>query len=239
MFPPVFANLKDDSAVKAIFGDDPRVFPHGIADQKTPTPYAVWQVVTGSPENYLGNLPDMDKFITQIDVYAQSAASASAGAKAIRDALEPVAHVDGWGGQFKEQPTGLNRFSFYVAFQTPRVDVPSSGGVLLVMPSMSLFDGHVFSNPEMYLWSTLNYHTDEFGNLGYDVIPLNVTTVTFDPVGPITLGALIPADPYGTITINNNLVAGVDDETIVEITVTATYQGETIVQKRRVTVVPI
>jgi hypothetical protein len=120
MFPPFFDTVKNVAAVKAAFGNSPRIFPHGMADQNTLKPYCVFQVITGNPENYLGQLPDMDSFGVQVDVYAASPQAAADGAKAIRDAVEPVAYVDAWRGQFKDPDTTLFRFSFDVSFNTPR-----------------------------------------------------------------------------------------------------------------------
>lgn len=94
--------------------------PHGAADQKTVKPYAVHQIVAGSPENYLAGLPDSDTFIEQVDVYADTVEGATAGARAIRDAVEPVAYIVAWRGQTKDFDTGLFRYSFDVAWITPR-----------------------------------------------------------------------------------------------------------------------
>lgn len=120
MFPPLFATCEGNAGVKAIFGTSPRIFPHGIADQNTPKPYAVFQIITGDPENYLGQLPDIDGYLTQVDVYATTPQVAANGAQAIRDALEPVAYVQSWRGQFKDPDTSLFRYGFDIAWLTPR-----------------------------------------------------------------------------------------------------------------------
>lgn len=126
MFPPFFETVKDVAAVKAIFGNSPRIFPHGIADQTTQPPYAVFQIITGTPENYLGDRPDIDGYTVQVDVYAakQGATTgptiAANGAKAIRDAIEGVAYVTAWRGQFKDPDTNLFRYSFDCDWLTPR-----------------------------------------------------------------------------------------------------------------------
>lgn len=124
MFPPLYDTVKGVAAVKAIFGTSPRIYPHGMAPAASSTgfatPYAVQQIITGEPENYLGDLPDADGFTVQVDVYAATVAAASDGAKALRDALEPVAYIIRWGGQFKDPDTALFRYSFDVEFITPR-----------------------------------------------------------------------------------------------------------------------
>lgn len=125
MFPPLFATLNASSAVRAIFGTAPlRVYPFGDAPAKGQpgyaVPYAVFQTIYGSPENYLGEVPDMDGWGVQIDVYAESLSAARAGAQAIRDAIEPVAYVVAYNAELREPDTRLFRYSFDVAFLTSR-----------------------------------------------------------------------------------------------------------------------
>lgn len=124
MFPPLFDTVKSDAAVKAVFGNSPRIYPHGRAPDKGDplyrTPYAVHQIVSGSPENFLAGRPDADGFTTQIDVYAEKVEDAAHGAEVLRDAIEPVAYIVGWRGQFKDPDTSLFRYSFDVDWLTPR-----------------------------------------------------------------------------------------------------------------------
>ena len=84
MFPPFFESVENVAGVKAIFGNSPRVYPHGIADQNTRAPYCVFQMITGNPENYLNQLPDMDGYTVQVDVYAESPSEAADGVFGIR-----------------------------------------------------------------------------------------------------------------------------------------------------------
>ena len=61
MYPPVFATAVASPAVTALLGTNPtRLYLFGEAPQNVIKPYAVWQTVAGSPENYLGTLPDID-----------------------------------------------------------------------------------------------------------------------------------------------------------------------------------
>lgn len=125
MYPPLFVTLNASSAVKAIFGTSPlRVWPFGQALQKGATgygkPYATFQTISGSPENYLNQVPDIDSFTEQVDVYADTPTAARAGAQAIRDAIEPVAYIVGWRGEYFEKETDLYRYSFDIDWLTPR-----------------------------------------------------------------------------------------------------------------------
>ncbi|RMV77775.1 DUF3168 domain-containing protein, partial [Pseudomonas amygdali] len=83
-------------------------------------PYAVWQVITGSPENYLAGRPDIDGFTLQVDVYAATGAQARAVTDAISHAIELKAYVVRWGGESKDTETKLYRSSFDIDWLVPR-----------------------------------------------------------------------------------------------------------------------
>jgi hypothetical protein len=114
MYPPVQATAAASGAVTALLGTAPnlRLYIFGEANQNTPRPYAVWQTVSGSPYNYLADIPDTDRYTVQIDVYATTVAAARAVAQALRAAFEPVAYVVSWRGESKDQTTGVFRVSF-------------------------------------------------------------------------------------------------------------------------------
>jgi hypothetical protein len=121
MNPPLLAIVSIDHDVQSAFGTDPvRVFPFGGAAEGTVLPYAVWQTVGGSPENYISNTPDIDSFLAQIDVYAKSAKSARYCAEVLRDAIEPHANIVSWRGESQDQKTKKYRYSFDVNFLTTR-----------------------------------------------------------------------------------------------------------------------
>lgn len=121
MIPPIFTICAAASGVTALLGTKPvRLFPFGEAPEKVAAPYAVWQLVGGAPENYLGTLPDLDLLPTQVDVYGDSAASVLAVAAALRTAIEPHAHITRWRGQTRDAETGRYRFSFDVDWFVPR-----------------------------------------------------------------------------------------------------------------------
>lgn len=117
MFAPVFQVCSASAAVTALLGVAPtRLYPFGEAPQGAVYPYAVWQAVGGAPENFLAGRPDADSYTTQVDVYADTAASAREVAKALRDAVELVAHVVAWRGESRDPETKKYRFSFDVAW---------------------------------------------------------------------------------------------------------------------------
>ena len=121
MYAPVFQTISASATVKALIGSNPvRLYMFGYAPQGVTLPYAVWQQITGSPENYLGDTPDLDKFITQIDVYALTEQSARDVAKALSGAIEPVAYITAWRGESTDPKTLHKRFSFDVDWHVKR-----------------------------------------------------------------------------------------------------------------------
>ena len=121
MYPPIFSVCAASSDVTALLGSNPvRLYAFGDAPQDEARPYAVWQQVTGYPENYIGNTPDIDRYTIQIDAYAETGAAARSVAEALRDAIEPVAHVVGWRGEGRDPDTRMYRYSFDVEWFVPR-----------------------------------------------------------------------------------------------------------------------
>lgn len=118
---PIFAVCAADPGVTALLGSVPaRLYPFGDAPEGVVKPYAVWQLVTGSPENYLAGRPDIDGYTLQVDVYATTATSARAVASAISRSIELVAYVTRWGGETKDPETKLYRSSFDIDWLVPR-----------------------------------------------------------------------------------------------------------------------
>lgn len=121
MFPPIFPVCRASPEVTALLGSDPmRLWPFGEGEQGGERPYAVWQIISGAPENYLTNTPDTDRFGVQVDVYAREVDDAREVARAIRNAIEPHAHIMAWRGESREPDTRLYRISFDVSWFVQR-----------------------------------------------------------------------------------------------------------------------
>lgn len=115
MIAPVFSVCSASAEVIAILGSSPvRLYPFGEHYDNTVYPYAVWQNIGGSPENYLAQRPDADSYSVQIDVYANTSGEVIAAAKALRDAIEPHAYITRWGDQERDTQTRRYRYSFDV-----------------------------------------------------------------------------------------------------------------------------
>jgi hypothetical protein len=126
MYPPIMETLAADGDVTALLGTNPvRCYPFGEAPQNGPYPYLVWQIITGLPENYLGQRPDIDAFSIQVDIYGSTAATVRAVALAVIDAIEPLAYVARWGQESRDQATKVYRKSFDVSWHVER-NPPSS-----------------------------------------------------------------------------------------------------------------
>ncbi len=118
---PVYQFAVQSSAVLALLGTSPtRFYPFGEAEEGVPTPYAVYQLVSGSPYNLLGQVPREDFFSTQIDCYADTGEESSALAKALRDAFERDGYVTTYNAELREADTRLFRNSFTVDFIAAR-----------------------------------------------------------------------------------------------------------------------
>ncbi|GFZ70567.1 Uncharacterized protein ALO70_04452 [Pseudomonas amygdali pv. eriobotryae] len=112
---PIFSVCAANSAVTALLGSSPtRLYPFGEAPEGVAKPYAVWQLITGSPENYLSGRPNVDGFTLQVDIYADTASSARNVTEAIRNAIELTAYITRWGAESRDTETKLYRSSFDV-----------------------------------------------------------------------------------------------------------------------------
>lgn len=115
MIAPIFKVCAASQAVTALIGESPvRLYPFGLQDDNVVYPYVVWQNISGYPENYLDKRPDTDRYTLQVDVYADTVASAASVAAALRDAIEPHAYITRWGGQSRDPETKRYRYSFDV-----------------------------------------------------------------------------------------------------------------------------
>ena len=107
MLPPVYATLHGSAAVAALVSD--RIYAHGAAPQTVVKPYVTWQLIAGVPLNNLSDLPPGDQMTVQVDCWHTTADGIEALATAVRDAIEPVAHVTGVVVNLREPATLLYR----------------------------------------------------------------------------------------------------------------------------------
>jgi hypothetical protein len=117
MRPPIFEACVADTTVQSLLGGvELRVYQFGDAPQDCKVPYVVWQIVYGQPLNALNELPTMDSFGTQIDVYGKEndPGATRAVAKAMRNALEPFGYITEWRGESRDPDTRNYRVSFTV-----------------------------------------------------------------------------------------------------------------------------
>ncbi|AGZ36529.1 MAG: DUF3168 domain-containing protein [Pseudomonas sp.] len=116
MTPPIFQVCSQDAGVTALLGAgaDLRLYSFGEAPDSVTKPYAVWQLVNGTPENYLAGRPDVDGFTLQVDVYGSTSTSVRQVRDAIRDAVELRANVTRWGVEGRDPTTKNYRTSFDV-----------------------------------------------------------------------------------------------------------------------------
>lgn len=119
MLPPIFPALMASADVRAIVGSPPnaRVYRHGAAKQGMSgnEPYITWALVTGEPYNTLSELPAVDRQTVQIDCWYPAlligANMIETFADAVRDAIEPHAHMTATLLDLQEPDTQLFRIS--------------------------------------------------------------------------------------------------------------------------------
>jgi len=103
--------LKASQAVKNIVGKSPpRIYRHGSAPQDTSQPYITWFALP-APENTLSELPIVDRVSVQIDCWHQTDAGVESLAVAVRDAIEPHAHMVSMPANLREPETKLYRIA--------------------------------------------------------------------------------------------------------------------------------
>lgn len=121
MLVPIFATCKASPAVTALLGVTPmRLYEFGEAPPQVAKPYAVWQEVSGLPENYINDRPNIEYKRIQIDCYADSSSAARNVQSAIERAIELSAHVVSYNGEFTDPETKNKRSSFDVAWWVTR-----------------------------------------------------------------------------------------------------------------------
>ena len=125
MYPDLFIIAAGSPAVTGVLGSNPtRFWPFGHVPQNETRPYAVHQLVYGSPGNSLSCPPKEDLAGIQVDCYAKTASAARNVAEALRDAFEASHnHMTAHNGEDWERSTGLYRVSMTFEFWTVR---PSS-----------------------------------------------------------------------------------------------------------------
>lgn len=121
MISPVFAALNASAPVKALLGSKPlRLFPWGAAPENVTKPYATYGIFNGSPENYLGNLPDIDRQGTEINIWASTGKDCEDCYNAIKAVLEPLGHLLNFQLSIKDPETQLYTARMEFDFWTPR-----------------------------------------------------------------------------------------------------------------------
>lgn len=120
---PIFGIVSTNTACTTLLGTSPvRFWEDTVPEQYNPVtkPYVVWSTVGGAPENYPGELPTMDSGRLQVDVYGATKQQARNTALAIRNAVEPHAHMVSTPIPLFEPDTKLYRYILEFQFWTLR-----------------------------------------------------------------------------------------------------------------------
>lgn len=123
MLPPIFTALNASNEVKSIVGMNPlRVYRHGSAPQDTSRPYITWSLISAVPENNLSELPPTDRVGVEIDCWHQTDAGIETLAQAVRDAVEPYAHMTAVVINLREPETKLFRIGMQFDWWLERLE---------------------------------------------------------------------------------------------------------------------
>jgi hypothetical protein len=121
MAAPIFKVCAAAPGVTALLGSLPtRLYPHGEAPEGVAKPYAVWQVISGSPLSFVSGRPQDDRYGLQVDVYADTATAADQVATAIQYAIERQSYITSFNGAPRDPVTKNYRNSFDVAWLVTR-----------------------------------------------------------------------------------------------------------------------
>jgi len=128
MIPPLFPILSGNPTVTALLGAAPntRVYPFGEAPAKPVYPYVTWQIISGTPEVYLADRPNIDDVRVQMDCWGDGgagkngAASVNSVADAIRNVLEDHGYMVDFGNTERDPDTVSYRYRMDFEFWTHR-----------------------------------------------------------------------------------------------------------------------
>lgn len=114
MLPPVFVALRDAHAVTSLIGTSPvRAYRHGSAPQNVTAPYVTWSAAGGYAENAFDGA-DADVFRIVVDCWSDGDAQVEQLAKAVRSAIEPHAHLQGY--ESNERDADTQRYRIGMSF---------------------------------------------------------------------------------------------------------------------------
>lgn len=97
-----------------------RIFGAGHAGDSPAYPYITWQVISGAPENYQGQAPNVDNARVQINIWARDEASCRTTATAARDVLDTHGHQALLMGPERDPETKSYRIQMDYSFWTDR-----------------------------------------------------------------------------------------------------------------------
>lgn len=92
MYAPVHATLIADSTVLGYVGTE--IYRHDDAAAERSGDYLTWSVIL-TPENELSDIPGIDRQTVTVNVWSDDDARVELIARAVRDAMEPIAHMIG------------------------------------------------------------------------------------------------------------------------------------------------
>lgn len=114
---PVFAWVQTPE-VKAVLGDDVRVYPFASAPHEADLeyPYCTYTFIAGAPENTLCGTTDTQNQRIQFDAWGITDESSFAAARAVEGALKSHGYVVSYNMRERDSQTKMYRVSFDMEF---------------------------------------------------------------------------------------------------------------------------
>lgn len=105
MYPDELFAILDVAQVQTEFGTPVRIYPFGESKPDVLRPYAVHQLIAGTPLNCLDDPPPMDDERIQFSVWGDTDTQVSAAAKALRTRLQAYGYINSYSSPGRDPET--------------------------------------------------------------------------------------------------------------------------------------
>jgi len=105
MYPDELFAILDVAEVRAEFGSPVRIYPFGDAKPNVGRPYAVHQLVIGTPLNCLDEPPPMDDERIQFSVWGDTDQQLATAVKVLRTQLQAYGYINSYSSPERDPET--------------------------------------------------------------------------------------------------------------------------------------
>lgn len=105
MYPAELFSILDVAAVQSVFGTPVRIYPFGDARPNELRPYAVHQLIVGTPLNCLDDPPPADDERIQFSIWGDSTPQVLAAVVALRACLQGYGYINSYSDAGRDPET--------------------------------------------------------------------------------------------------------------------------------------